>query len=160
MQHKFQFHQNQISTKSKNTWQQSISYMRLPCPWSARYCTSKGARIREVCPTSPGVRIWTPGLWEVTIKANMAKQQEKSVISQAIPYQPLSSPPTYRLGILRPSARTNRQVVNTIVIWYDNRLNRRGADFYHRLKGKGFCACTFCRRRTMVYCYCPKNVKM
>ena len=36
-------------------------------------------------------------------KANMAKQQEKSIISQATPYQPLSAPPTYRSGIFRPS---------------------------------------------------------
>ena len=49
-------------------------------------------------------------------KVNMAKQQEKSIISQATPCQPLSAPPTYRSGILQLSARANRQVVNTIVI--------------------------------------------
>ena len=41
-------------------------------------------------------------------------------------------------------------------LWHAYLLNTRSAHFYRRLKGKGFWACTFCRWKTMMYCYCQK----
>ena len=72
VQYKFQFQQNQISTKSKNASLQCKSYMRPPCPWRARQGTSKGARQRSLSNRPRRAYLLKPserqvcGFWEVT----------------------------------------------------------------------------------------------
>ena len=100
MQYKFQFQLNQISTKSKNTRLQSKSYMRPPCPWSVLKHFQGGSHQRSLSHQSRRAYLKPRTLGGN--KANMAKQQEESVLSQATPYQSLSAPPTCRSGILQP----------------------------------------------------------
>ena len=72
VQYKFQFRLSPVSTKSKNTSLQSNSYMKPPCPWRARYGTSKAARQRSLSNRPRRAYLLKPperqvcGFWEVT----------------------------------------------------------------------------------------------
>ena len=81
VQYKFQFQLNQISTTSKNTRLQSKSYMRPPCPWSVLRHLQGGSHQGSLSHQSRCAYLKPRTLG--SNKANMAKQQEKSIITQA-----------------------------------------------------------------------------